>query len=158
MEQYSLSDCGTTSDRYKLFLMPCKTNEMGNCIAQLYANGINAVNVGRQLAEFVSNHKDPDFLDHDIIDYFTKLLDTHKSKTGQHPNYIVAAYNLGILLEPSLNINAPQILKECSRSQSLIILWENEHTNNGYLFWSEPENNITLDFTDIKIKTIRHEI
>jgi hypothetical protein len=62
----------------------------------------------------------------------------------------VAIYNLGILLEPSLSLNASNLLKEISKNVTIIILWD--HINSeGILHWGIQQERYHLNLSDIYI-------
>ena len=85
-------------------------------------------------------------------------MDKHKVKINNNGNEVVAIQNLGILLEPALELNASQLLKEFSKTAALIIIWENQSDIPNRLHWSTQQNNIFLDFADTPLKKLQYAI
>lgn len=94
----------------------------------------------------------------DVFDYVKKILGKHKAKIKNAGNEVVAVYNLGILLEPSLELNAAQLLKDFSKTAALIIIWENQSEIPDCLHWSTQQNNLFLDFTETPLKKLLYAI
>lgn len=158
MSNYTLKDVAKSSDRYKLYTMLCNPEEVPECIAFLRAHEINVVNIGKELAIFIAVMEDDSYLNFDVFDYTKKLLDDHKSKINHTGNDLLAIYNLGILLEPALELNAMQLLKEFSKSAALIIIWENQSEIPGQLHWPTQQSNFFFDFSETPIKKLLYEI
>ena len=68
------------------------------------------------MANYIDELNDFRYLNIDVCDFFRKLLDKHKSKINGMGNDVIAIYNLGIFLEPRIELNAVQLLKEFSKS------------------------------------------
>lgn len=158
MSIYSIKDLPTSTDRYKLYLLNCKADEITNAIDFIQKEKVHVLNLGKKLALYIDSLSDFRFLGIDVYDYTRKLLDTYKSKISNSGNDILAIYNLGILMEPSLELNAAQLLKEFSKSTALIIIWENHADMPNKLNWLTQQNKVFLDFSDTKIKELHHEI
>ena len=69
---------------------------------------------------------------------------------------MIAIYNLGILMEPNLELNAAQLFKEFSKSTSLILLWDNKFDTPDRLEWSTQKNNFFLDFSESQLKKLEY--
>jgi hypothetical protein len=138
--------------------LTCRPNELGDCISYLESHNIYSINIGRDLAAFIQGLQDFSYLNIDVFEYVKKLLEKHKAKINNTGNYAVAIYNLGILLEPALELNAAQMLKEFSKTAALIIIWENQSDGPFRLHWSTQQNNIFLDFTETPLKKLQYAI
>jgi hypothetical protein len=147
-----------SSDRYKLYTLMSSQDGLEDCISWLHAKKIHTINVGKELAGFIDCLDDLSYLNIDVFDHIKKLLDKHKSKINNTANDAVAVYNLGILLEPALELNAAQLLKEFSKTAALIIIWENQSDIPDRLHWSTQQNNIFLDFTGTPLKKLQYAI
>ncbi len=158
MSTYSIQDIIQSADRYKLYTLMCSQDGLEDCISWLYAKKIHTINVGIELAAFIDSLDDFSYLNIDVFDYSIKLLDKNKTKIDASGNEVVAIYNLGILLEPALELNAAQMLKEFSKTAALIIIWENQSDIPDRLNWSTQQNNIFLDFTGTPLKKLQHAI
>ncbi|HEU4575735.1 MAG TPA: hypothetical protein VFS36_12095 [Chitinophagaceae bacterium] len=158
MSTYSIQDIIQSTDRYKLYTLMCSQDGLEDCISWLYAKKIHTINLGKELAAFIDSLDDFSYLNIDVFDYTKKLLDKHKTKINNPGNDVVAIHNLGILLEPALELNATQLLKEFSKTAALIIIWENQSDIPDRLHWSTQQNNIFLDFTETPLKKLQYAI
>lgn len=158
MDSRFLSTITSTSDRYNLYILPSSISKFTDSITFLQHHKINSVNIGIELATYIDNLPDFSYLNIDVFDYIFKLLNNHKVKLDNTNKEIVAIYNLGILLEPSLELNAAQLLKDFSKATALIIIWENQFDTPNRLHWSNQTNNVFLDFTETPLKSIQYAI
>jgi len=158
MSTYSKDDIFQSTNRHKLYVIMCVRDKTQDCISWLHSQNIQAINIGKELAAFIEGLDDFSYLSIDVFDYAKKLLDRHKAKINNTGNDVVAVYNLGILSEPSLELNAAQLLKEFSKTAALIIIWENQSDTPDRLHWSTQQNNVFLDFTETPLKKLQYAI
>lgn len=158
MSTYSIEDITSTSDRFKLYTLVYNANELLDKIAYLKSQNINIINIGKELATYIDGLDDFSYLNIDVYDYTKKLLDKHKSKINSMGNEVIAIYNLGILMEPALELNAVQLFKEFSKSTSLIILWDNQSDIPDRLEWTTQKHNFFLDFSESQLKKLQYAI
>jgi len=136
----------------------CNPIDLNDKIGLMQSERISVINIGKQLASYIEKLDDYRYLDIDVYDYIKKLLERHMTKINGYGNDVVAIYNLGILLEPCLKLNASQLLKEFSKSVALIIIWENQFEMPDRLHWLTQQNNIFLDFSETQIKKLHDAI
>jgi hypothetical protein len=158
MSTYSIDDITKTADRYKLYSLMCYANELVDKIAFLKSQNINVINIGNELANFIYGIEDYGYLNIDVYEFTIKLLDKNKSKVNSTGNEVIAIYNLGILMEPALELNAVHLFKEFSKSTSLIIIWENQSDFPDRLVWHTQKNNFFLDFSESQLKKLQYAI
>jgi hypothetical protein len=158
MSKFDSENIINSTDRYKLFNLSCSNDNLKESIELLQSNGIHTINIGKELSSFIDKLEDFSYLNIDVFDFLRKTLDKYRAKIKNIGNDIVAIYNLGILLEPSLELNAVQLLKEFSKTSAIIIIWENEHVTPNRLNWPTQQNNIFLDFTETPLKTLHYAI
>jgi hypothetical protein len=158
MSTHSIEDISSTSDRFKLYTLVYNANELQDKIAYLKSQNINIINIGKELATYIDGLYDFSYLNIDVYDYTKKLLDKHKSKINSMGNDVIAIYNLGILMEPVLELNAVQLFKEFSKSTSLIILWDNQSDIPDRLEWLTQKHNFLLDFSESQLKKLQYAI
>lgn len=154
----SIEDIASSTDRYKLYVLRCDPSDLPSCIDFLQTKGIAVINIGKELASYIGSLEDFSYLNIDVYDHAKKLLDTHKSQLHNSGNEVVAIYNVGILLEPRLELNAAKLLKEFSKSAALIIIWENQSEVPDRLHWPTQKNNFFLDFSESKLKELHYEV
>jgi len=136
----------------------CSPHELPVSITFIQSKNINVLNIGKELAIYINSLEDYSYLNIDVYDYTKKLLDKYKSKSHGAGNDVIAVYNLGILLEPRLQLNVVQMLKEFSKSAALIIIWENETDTSDRLIWPTQKNYFFLDFSETQLKKLQYEI
>lgn len=158
MSTYPIKDISTTTDRFKLFTLMCNPNEIADKIAFVKSQNINVIDIGKELTNYIDSLEDFRYLNIDVYDFTRRLLDKQRSKINGAGNDVIAIYNLGILMEPALELNAVQLFKEFSKSTSLIIIWDNQSENPERLDWPTQKQNFFLDFSDIQLKILQHEI
>ena len=158
MNTYNLEDIINSTDRYKLYNLICNDENLIENTHFLQSNGVQTINIGKELALFINELEDFSYLNIDVFDHAKKLLDKYKEKLKNTGNDVVAIYNLCILLEPSLELNAVQLLKEFSKTSALIIIWENKIEIPNYLNWPTQQKNFFLDFTETPLKTLQYAI
>jgi L-rhamnose isomerase len=158
MSAFDIDNIINSNDRYKLFHLSCTNDNLIESIGFLQTNGIQTINIGKELSSFIVKLEDFSYLNIDVFDFLRKTLDKYRAKIKNTGNDIVAIYNLGILLEPSLELNAVQLLKDFSKTAALIIIWENNPVTPNWLNWPTQQNNIFLDFTETPLKTLHYAI
>lgn len=158
MSIYSIRDILNSSDRFKIYTLVYNVNELTDNITFLKSQNINVINMGKELASYIDDLEDFSYLNIDVYDYTKKILDKHKSKINSKGNDVIAIYNLGILMEPALELNAVQLFKEFSKSTSLIILWDYQSDSPDRLEWSTQKNNFFLDFSESQLKKLQYAI
>ena len=158
MSIYSFEDISSNSDRFKLYTLVYNANELSAKIAYLKSQNINIINIGKEIATYIDGLDDFSYLNIDVYDYTKKLLDKQKSKINSTGNDVIAIYNLGILMEPALELNAVQLFKEFSKSTSLIILWDNQSDIPDRLEWTTQKHNFFLDFSESQLKKLQYAI
>jgi hypothetical protein len=155
---YSLDSVFQSVERHKLFVVFCSHNELALYIDWLKAQEIHSINMGIELSMFINGLFDAQHLDILVSDYVKKLLDQYKTKIKIAGNEVVAVYNLGILFEPSLELNATKLLKDFSKTASLIIIWENQFETPIRLHWPSQSDHIFFDFTETTLKKLHNAI
>ena len=158
MLSYSIEEIVQSTERHKLFVFLSSPDDLVKCINWLNAKKIHAINVGKELAAFIDGLEDFSYLNIDVFDYVNKLIYSKKKKINDSGNEIVAIYNLGILLEPELKLNATQLLKDVSKASTLLIIWENKSEITDTLHWSTQKNSIVFDFTETPLKKLQYAI
>lgn len=158
MSTYSINDISITADRFRIYILMCNQNELLDKIAFVKSQNINVINIGKELATYIDGLDDYCYLNIDVYDYCKKLLNKYKAKINGSGNDAVAIYNLGILLEPALELNAVQLFKEFSKSTSLIIIWDNQTDIPDRLDWLTQKNNYFLDFSESQLKKLQYAI
>ena len=158
MSNYSIKDIAHSTDRHKIYILTCNPDDLSDRIAFVKSENINAINIGKELASYIESLNDHTYLNIEVYEYIKTLLDKHKLKLNNTGNEVVAMFNLGILLEPKLELNAVQLLKEFSKTTALIIIWENQSDLPDKLNWLTQKQNYFLDFSDTPLKQVRYAI
>lgn len=158
MNTYSITDIPNSNDRHKLYTLMCNTDELADNIAFIQSHNINVINIGKDLANYIDSLEDYKYLNIDAYDFTKKLLENKKAKILGAGNDVIAVYNLGILLEPAIEMNAVQLLKEFSKSAVIVIIWENQSDIPDRLNWPTQKQHFFFDFSDTTLKKLQHAI
>jgi hypothetical protein len=158
MSTYPVKDVSTNTDRHKLYTLMCNSEELFDKFDFIKSQNIKSINIGKELSNYIQNLEDFRYLNIEVYDYIKKLIDKEKSKINGIGNYVVAIFNLGILMEPIFELNVVQLLKEFSKSTSIIIIWDNHSDSHDRLEWPTQKQNFGLDFSDIQLKKLQYAI
>lgn len=158
MDILGIKSITQSTERHKIYTIQCSQDDLADCINYLLKEKISLVNIGKEVAAYIENLEDYAYLNIDVYDFVKKLFDKNKAKINNTGNEVVAIYNLGILLEPALELNATQLLKDFSKSAALIIVWENQSDITDRLHWSTQQSNVFLDFTETPLKKLQYAI
>ena len=98
-------------------------------------NGENVLNMGRELATVISTidrHNELKF-QFTVQEAVNRIIQEH---TFTEPNLgeVVIIANPGILFEPELHIDVPELLRRISRNTLVILLWPGEVTKDKLSF------------------------
>ena len=155
---YRLLDVLKTTDRYKLFVLEIGDQDLDRIVTNLSSQTIKVTNIGKELSAYIDSLEDFRYLTIDVYDFLGKLLDERKSKLEEKANDVIVVFNLGILFEPVLELNAAQVLKDISKEASVIILWEGIIDSQDRLCWPTQKDKIFFDFNDVDIKKLSYAI
>ena len=158
MNSFSINDVSRSTDRFKLCVLSCSHEKLLESISFIQSHNISVINIGKEISTFINRLDDYSYLNMDVLDFITKLLEDQKTKIDGTGNDIVAIYNLGILLEPALELKSKQLIKEFSKSSAIIIIWENQFELPDVLNWSTQQKTYSFDFTDTQLKSLQNAI
>jgi hypothetical protein len=158
MRTSSIEELYNSTDRFKLYILQCNSENLNGALSFFQKHGIPAINIGKEISSFIDKLANYRFLNIDVYDFTKNLLESKKTKIGSSGNDVIAIYNPGVLLEPSLELNAVQLLKEFSKSATLIIIWENQLESPDRLNWPTQQQTYFLDFSEIRLKILQNEI
>lgn len=158
MSNYPINDISISSDRHKLYVLLTNPEEVNTSISFIHSQKIPCINIGKELALYIDSLEDFSYLNLDVYEHTKKLLENNKAKINNSGNDVIAIYNFGILLEPSLELNASKLLKEFAKLASLIIIWENKIEDDDVLKWPTQNDNYLLDFSDTPLKKLQYAI
>ena len=145
----------THTDRYNLYWIKSTSLDQQQILETFKENGIEAVNIGFELANLLSSIKHTKYINIDAQEILQNLIESKSTLPEISKIKIVAIYNLGILFEPDLGLDPSYILKEISKTSTIILLWENQSNNTEKLFWDTTLTQIGFDFTDANLKEIK---
>jgi len=104
------------------------------------------LNVGKFIAQFISDNTIGKHIGLDVEDYFKRLIrDTSKEHWGIKG---VALTNIGILLEPELSLNVEKILLDLSKDNAIVIVWHHIVENSRRLAWDDAAVKFALEFPE----------
>jgi hypothetical protein len=136
----------------------CKPEELQSRILSFQELGLNPLNIGIELSHFISELNDFKFITIDVLDHLKLIYENNIKTMNGALNPAIVVYNLGILMEPFLELNTIQLLKDWSKTCTVIILWENQTDIPFRLYWSTQSKNFNLDFSDTPYKMLQYAI
>lgn len=157
MNNYTIKDLSESKDRYKLFAF-ISDNEQVEKLKYIESLGLTTINIGKEVALYINSLSNYKYLSIDVYDFVKNHLEEKKCKIGKLGNEVVAIYNLGILLEPLLELKVTQLLREISKSIALLIIWENNLITETKLCWPNQNNQFDIDFSDSNLLKLIHAI
>jgi hypothetical protein len=150
----SIQESLSSNDRYKLFVLPSEGKAVESIVSDLENFGVPALDLGSAIASFISSSVNYAYLSIETFDFTKKLIEAQKRKPTGSKIEVLALYNLGILFEPSLDLNPKMLLKEFSKSSVLILIWEDYIEDEGVLKYSLQADNYNLNFSEVPLKRI----
>lgn len=144
----SIENIINLNSRNKILILKCSLKELAQKIFEIQSIDINVINIGNEVARFINDKSDLKYINIELQDFVSRLIIENKSEISSNV-YAVAIYNLGILLEPTLEINTTILLKEISKSVTLLIIWDSVMEIPGLLHWSSLKEKYYLDFSNI---------
>lgn len=153
-----INDAVTNTDRNRLFIIYCDPKSLLDCKNNIQNYNINCINIGHEIARFANETVDFRFISDDICDHLKLTLTSNLRKINNIGNDIVAVYNIGILFEPTFELNPTYLFKEFSKTSALIIIWENQSDLPDRLHWPTQQKNIFLDFKHVTLKKMHYAI
>ncbi len=157
MIECSIFDVYNSRDRHKIYVRECNANILDE-IKYIENLGFTPLNIGKEIALFINRLNSFRYLQLDVQEFLVKLFDSQKKQCRTSNTHLLFIYNLGILLEPTLRLDAQQLLKEFSKTSALIILWENRLKDGDRLFWPAQEDLYFLDMSDLHVKKLHYAI
>lgn len=154
-----LNNISDTS-RHNLFLVLCQADPLNDVIARLEIARVNVVNIGKALSGKLKEMKSTRFLNIESQEFLYGTIGKQSKEIVKDNPPVVAIYNLGILFEPMLSLNAETILKDLSKHTALIILWEHQFSPPAILHWGMQQDQYNINLSDINLTKVnlQHEI
>lgn len=146
---YNIGDTG----RHNLVLVRCghdSHDSLKSTIDKLKSAGVNVINIGMELSEKLKMVKSAKFLTIEAQEYLHELIEKRARQVVPGKPKVTAIYNLGILLEPELSLNAANILKEISKNIAIVIIWDH-NSSDGILHWGIQQEQYHLNLSGIYI-------
>jgi hypothetical protein len=110
-------------------------------------DGIDFVNVGRELSALIVEKAEHDNLQDDVNELLSRSWSN--AEVGRY----LALNNIGILFEPELKLNLRSLFESYSKDQTLFICDEGGVVDNTFHFF-EPSSLYTVDLSGLAYTTI----
>ena len=140
--------------RYKIYIL--NNRNLDSIKTFLRKSDVKIINLGREISAQLSLLKKDRHLDIVITDILKKLIEQNINQMPDSPHKIAVIENLGILLEPSFNLNVEKFLAEISKNTHLFILWFGQINQQGLVNWTTKKDLFNLDFTEYSPKIINY--
>lgn len=122
-------------------------------LAQAKAAGIYCFNVGAALATFLQGYTGSKYITMDTQEELARLLQAAKQEAHIKKLHTLGLYNLGLLLEPALALDAGHIIKAQAKDFPFILIWDGLSDNLHSLHWS-PEDAVKLHFPNQTLQQV----
>lgn len=143
--------------RQKIYILNYLEDNL-SCVKDcLISHKIKTTDIGLELASFLADKYGKKHLDIIVTDYIEKIIDKNAEKLQGQNHKIVAIENIGILLEPSLKLDAEKLLADISKNTHLFVLWSGESDGQGLLYWSNQKEKFNFNFTQYQPLIINYE-
>lgn len=142
----------TDYERYNIYVLTSKDSSLVEI--ELLKEDIPVINVGKSLAKSLASIKKAKHLHLEAEDQFKKLIEANTKKLSSEKPPVIAIFNLGILFEKAVSIDAAKIIKELSKSYAIIIIWEDQIDPPDILHWGIQKDAFQLNFTDTHLKQV----
>ncbi len=140
------------NDKYKLYWFHSESMDNVEIKHLMYP----FINVGLLLSQFIQQKAESKYIGLEIEEHFRKII--HEKSVFDHTGIRgIILYNIGILLEPDLELNPEKILMDVSKEIAIIISWPYKVEQNKRLIWESYSNSMMLDFPDFAIKKLELE-
>ena len=138
--------------RHKLYWIDYSDPVKSHVDKILTKNNFHVINLGFEFATFI---KDKDEAQVRVMarEYLSEVMEKETNVDNSSGLHFAIIKNIGIILEPFLDIDVEKFLKEFSKNMGLIMLWEGSVINNQHFKWPNSEN-YSLNFKDTNIHKI----
>ena len=140
--------------RYKIYILQTLHDNLNSSKIFLTSFDIRTINVGKELSEKLSSVGSNRHLDILVSEFIPKLIEQNARRIPAFNHKIVALENMGILLEPALDLNAQKLLAEISKNVHLLFLWSEQLSGAGVLSWTNQKETFNFNFVPYEPKTI----
>ena len=142
------------SNRHNIVILHCPVTLMETASAKLREEGLDIIDCGVCLAEKCKTSGANKYLSIELQEYLQEVIGSKAKTIIEGKPKVIGLKNLGILLEPSLELDALAILEKLSQNIALLILWENQILHPVRLHWGVNEEQYNLDFTNITLTKV----
>ena len=137
--------------RHKLFWYDCSNHAIDKYAIDFESQGIQSINVGIELSKYLRDHKNLKFLSLEVEEYLRELI-IERAYLSKHVSFpTVILFNLGMLLETSIDLDASAFLKELSKEIAIIILWQDTVEEDNIFLWDIKKPSVCLNFSNADI-------
>lgn len=141
-------------ERYNIYVLPCFGINLSDLARKLEQENIPIINIGRCLAESLNNNRVSKHLHLEAEDEFKKTIGNNAMKFSINKPPVIAVFNLGILFEKTLSLDASKLIRELSKSFAIIIIWDEPIDSPEVLHWGIQKETFQLNFTDTHLKQL----
>ena len=142
--------------RHKIYILQSHYKDLDSSKNFLHSLDIKTLDFGKLLSEKLLKVDANRHLHILVSEFIPKLIEQNTNQIPGLSHKIVALENIGILLEPSFDLNAEKLLAEISKNVHLMILWSEQSNQTGLLNWSNQRDRFNFDFTPYQPKIINY--
>ncbi len=139
-------------NRYKLQWIDY-SDPIKSCVDDKLKEGsLIVLDLGHEFASFIKDREEGQVRVM-AIEYLSEVMERNLNQDETSKMQFVILKNIGIMLESFLNIDAERFLKDFSRNNGVVMLWEGPVHDNFHFLWPNSEN-YSLKFEDTNIQKI----
>jgi|GEM_PF-1220994 len=140
--------------RHKLAWIDTRAQSPAQITVFLTKKGIPILDVGKFIATALSKTNLSEGTQSQVSKILETKIETERRIPEGWTQPLICLSNLGILLEPDLQIQASFLLKALSKNTFLIILWDYICDEPDFFHWGTQKQAFNLDFSGTGIKKI----
>ena len=140
--------------RYKLGWVDIRDKDVAQVETFLKQNDMPLLDVGKFIATELSKKNASPSAQSDISKILDKKIKEDCQILDGWNQPLICLYNLGLLLDPELNIQASNLLKDISKNTYLILLWDYFCDEPGFFHWGFQKQTFNLDLSNTGILKI----
>lgn len=153
-----INNINIISTRNKLSLVLIKPEMNVHFLNELEKSGYNYLDVGFEIAKFITLASDKKYLSVDVQDHFYKLIKEYSFSNATISSPTIILSNIGILFEADLQLNVTLIISNLSKSFHVVLAWNGLEKHQSLLTWPNNETKFSLNFSQIPINLYDYEI
>lgn len=142
------------SARFHFYWLDCRAHTPQMVDDFLTGTGIPNIDIGHSIALEFGEKLDVKHLALNVEEFLQHILEVEAKPVDQTGIPVIAISNVGILLEPELQLDAAKLLKRTAQRIGIVLLWNDACEPPGIFHWNDRKSEYKLDLTETSIQVI----